>query len=44
VHSRPACLKSSGGKQSGTVFMIFFPEGGVASPLQPFSMAATQTT
>ena len=39
VASRPA--EAANGRQSGTVFMLFFPEGGISLPPQVASAAAT---
>ena len=39
VASRPA--DAANGRQSGTVFMLFFPEGGIGLPPQVASTAAT---
>jgi signal transduction histidine kinase len=41
VVSRPACAGE--GKQSGSVFMLFFPENGIGTPPVPVPAAATQT-
>jgi PAS domain S-box-containing protein len=40
VASRPA--GGANGKQSGTVFMLFFPEDGIGVPAPPPQVAATQ--
>jgi signal transduction histidine kinase len=40
VASRPA--GAAIGKQSGTVVMLFFPDGGIGSPPLPFPISATQ--
>jgi len=40
VASRPVGVAS--GKPSGTVFMLFFPEGGIGAAPLPTSVAATQ--
>jgi signal transduction histidine kinase len=40
VASRPA--EGANGKQSGTVFMLFFPEDGIGSAPLPASLAGTQ--
>jgi signal transduction histidine kinase len=41
VASRPA--EPENGKQSGTVFMLFFPEGGIGSAPMPATVATTQS-
>ncbi len=41
VASRPA--GAANGRQSGTVFMLFFPEGGIGSPPVPAVTATTQS-
>jgi PAS domain S-box-containing protein len=40
VASRPE--EAAIGKQSGTVVMLFFPDGGIGSPPLPFPISATQ--
>jgi hypothetical protein len=41
VASRPA--EALNGKQSGTVFMLFFPEDGIGSAPLPASVTTTQS-